>query len=320
MEYKRFTSSLLAAISLLLFSASVLHAQVGLSVSPPRVYYTLGEGESGSQKVLVSNLSKEHMLNLSVTFGDWKYDDRGNNLMFPPDTLENSCVSWLSLPIGTYMNLEPGESREIDVMMTVPAILQQADNVQTAMLYVTQMNPVDGVDAQGAAIRINVRQGIKIYRKGLQPETKQLEPEIAESEPAAKPPESAPLPLPRVTPREESASALPPEIAESTENAIAAPKKTGTITAARLLGEFKPDYPSFSKRKNEEGRVDLLLQILADGSVGTVEILSSSGSSRLDKAAQNAAKQCPYAPALDENDRPIESTVNLSYIFRLNNE
>jgi protein TonB len=86
------------------------------------------------------------------------------------------------------------------------------------------------------------------------------------------------------------------------------------------LGEFKPDYPSFSKRKNEEGRVDLLLQILADGSVGTVEILSSSGSSRLDKAAQNAAKQCPYAPALDENDRPIESTVNLSYIFRLNNE
>ena len=175
MEYKRFTSSLLAAISLLLFSASVLHAQVGLSVSPPRVYYTLGEGESGSQKVLVSNLSKEHMLNLSFTFGDWKYDDRGNNLMFPPDTLDNSCVSWLSLPIGTYMNLEPGESREIDVMMTVPAILQQADNVQTAMLYVTQMNPVDGVDAQGAAIRINVRQGIKIYRTGLQPETKQLE-------------------------------------------------------------------------------------------------------------------------------------------------
>ncbi len=175
MEIKQINFSLLTAVCMLLFSTTVLHAQVGLSVSPPRVYYTLGEGESGSQKVLVSNLSKEHMLNLSFTFGDWKYDDRGNNLMFPPDTLDNSCASWLSLPGGTYINLEPGESREIDLMMTVPSILQETDNVQTAMLYVTQMNPVDGVDTQGAAIKINVRQGIKIYRKGLQPETKQLE-------------------------------------------------------------------------------------------------------------------------------------------------
>lgn len=175
MEIKQINFSLLTAVCIFLFFTSVLHAQVGLSVSPPRVYYTLGEGESGSQKVLVSNLSKEHMLNISFTFGDWKYDDRGNNLMFPPDTLDNSCASWLSLPGGTYINLEPAESREIDLMMTVPSILQETDNVQTAMLYVTQMNPVDGVDAKGAAIKINVRQGIKIYRKGLQPETKQLE-------------------------------------------------------------------------------------------------------------------------------------------------
>ncbi len=156
-----------------------------------------------------------------------------------------------------------------------------------------------------------------------EPETQQPEREIAELEPAAKPPESTPLPLSPIVPSlppEEPTPALPPEIEASAENAIAAPKKTGNITAARLLGEFKPEYPSFSKRKNEEGRVALLLQILADGSVGTVEILSSSGSSRLDKAAQNAAKKCPYAPARDENDRPIESTVNLSYIFRLNNE
>lgn len=153
-----------------------------------------------------------------------------------------------------------------------------------------------------------------------EPEAKHSEPEIAELEPAAKPPESVPLPLSPVALPAEPASVLPPEIGESSETAIAAPKKTGNTTAARLLGEFKPEYPSFSKRKNEEGRVQLLLQILADGSVGTVKILSSSGSSRLDKAAQNAAKKCRYAPARDENDRPIESTANLSYIFKLNNE
>ncbi|MBN2704250.1 MAG: TonB family protein [Pontiellaceae bacterium] len=141
-----------------------------------------------------------------------------------------------------------------------------------------------------------------------------------EPEPEIVLPEPVPRPLLPVAPHPPEESASPPEIAESAENGIAAPKKSGDTTAARLLEEFKPDYPAFSKRKNEEGRVQLLLQILADGSVGSVEILSSSGSSRLDNAAQKAAKKCPYAPARDENDRPVESTANLSYTFTLKNE
>lgn len=153
----------------------MLRAQVGLSVSPPRVYYTLGAGESATQQILVNNTSKQHALDLSITFGDWIYDGNGNNIMLPPDTLQNSCAAWLSLPEGTYVTLEPAESRNITLVMTVPAGIGAEENVQTAMLYVTQMNPVDGVDAKGAAIRINVRQGIKIYRKGPRAEQKKLE-------------------------------------------------------------------------------------------------------------------------------------------------
>ena len=148
-------------------STNIASAQVGLSVSPPRVYYSLAEGESGTQNLLINNISKDHPLDLAITFGDWEYDEYGNNVMFNPDSLDNSCASWLSLPEGTYLTLQPGESREVEVMMSVPSIVPSGDNVQTAILYVTQMNPVDGVDAQGAAIRINVRQGIKIYRRGL---------------------------------------------------------------------------------------------------------------------------------------------------------
>jgi P pilus assembly chaperone PapD len=167
---------LLSIFAVLFLSVSqALFSQVGMSVSPPRVYYSLNPGETGSQKVLISNVSKEHSLNISLTFGDWKYDSYGNNLMLPPDSLDNSCVDWLSLPGGTYITLEPGESREIDLTMALPAESGHKANVQTAMLFVTQMNPVDGVDAQGAAIRINVRQGIKIYRKGRAPEEKRVE-------------------------------------------------------------------------------------------------------------------------------------------------
>ncbi|SEA30629.1 hypothetical protein SAMN05216331_1338 [Porphyromonadaceae bacterium KH3R12] len=154
---------------------STVFSQVGISVSPPRVYYSLDPGETGSQKVLVSNVSKDHPLNFSLTMGDWEYDSYGGNLMFPPDSLDNSCAGWLSLPGGMYMTLEPGESREIDLTMTIPAEIDRDANVQTAMLFVTQMNPVDGVDTQGAAIKINVRQGIKIYRKGNAPEIKKVE-------------------------------------------------------------------------------------------------------------------------------------------------
>jgi len=165
--------TLVCVISLLM--TPVLMAQVGLSVSPPRVYYTLGAGENATQQILVSNTSNQHALDLSITFGDWKYDENGNNIMLPPDSLDNSCASWLSLPEGTYITLEPGESRNIGLVMTVPSGIDAAENSQTAMLYITQMNPVDGVDARGAAIRINVRQGIKIYRKGMQAEQKKLE-------------------------------------------------------------------------------------------------------------------------------------------------
>jgi P pilus assembly chaperone PapD len=166
----------LSILAILFLSVSqTLFSQVGISVSPPRVYYTLNPGETGSQKVLISNVSKEHPLNLSLTFGDWKYDTYGSNVMFPPDSLDNSCAGWLSLPGGTYITLEPGENREIDLTMAVPAESGHKANVQTAMLFVTQMNPVDGVDAQGAAIRINVRQGIKIYRKSHAPEVKRVE-------------------------------------------------------------------------------------------------------------------------------------------------
>lgn len=153
----------------------LLYAQVGVSVSPPRVYYTLDPGESGTQRILVTNISKQHSMDLSITFGDWRYDDYGNNVMLPPDTLKNSCVSWLSVLSGTYLTLGPGESREMELTMTVPIGINTSENVQTAMLYVTQMNPVDGVDAKGAAIKINVRQGIKVYRRGSVPEKKQLE-------------------------------------------------------------------------------------------------------------------------------------------------
>lgn len=169
---------IILALFTLLFIATtnIASAQVGLSVSPPRVYYSIAEGESGTQNLLINNISKDHPLDLAITFGDWEYDEYGNNVMFPPDSLENSCASWLSLPEGTYLTLQPGESREIELRMSVPEETEgYKSSVNTAMVYVTQMNAVDGVDADGAAIKVNVRQGIKVYHNDASATKKLIE-------------------------------------------------------------------------------------------------------------------------------------------------
>lgn len=177
MEYKFVFGGLIKNILftfLFILLSQTLFSQIGISVSPPRLYYNLNQGETGSQRVLVSNISENHSMSLSITFGDWKYDDYGNNVMLPPDSLDISCASWLSVAEGTYITIEPGENREIELSMSVPnGGLRRS--VNTAMLYVTQMNAVDGVDADGAAIKVNVRQGIKIYHSERRTSNKKIE-------------------------------------------------------------------------------------------------------------------------------------------------
>lgn len=166
----------MSIICLLLVATYSLFSQIGISVSPPRLYYDLNPGETGTQKVLVNNISKEHIMSLSITFGDWKYNELGNNMMFPPDSLNFSCASWLSVDEGTYFTLNPGENREIELRMSVPEETEgYKSSVNTAMVYVTQMNAVDGVDADGAAIKVNVRQGIKVYHNDASATKKLIE-------------------------------------------------------------------------------------------------------------------------------------------------
>lgn len=152
-------------LSFILIFSFESRAQMGISVSPPRVYYTVGSGQTQVKEVLVTNVSKEHMLELAVTLGDWKYDEFGSNLLLPADSLENSCADWVSLAEGSYFTLEPQESKKISVEMTVPENVNRDIPVHTAMLYVTQMNPIDEVNQEGANIRVNVRSGIKLFQR-----------------------------------------------------------------------------------------------------------------------------------------------------------
>lgn len=159
-----------------LFVCATTYAQTGVSVSPPRLYFETDPGQSSTQKILVSNVSINNTLELAVSLGDWEYSNKGENLMFPADSLDTSCASWVSIKTeDNYFSLQPGEAKEIDVTLTTPNTLTGETPVHTAMLYVTQMNPIDDVDSQGANIKVSVRSGIKLFHRTLENKNKKIE-------------------------------------------------------------------------------------------------------------------------------------------------
>ena len=152
-------------IGLCFFTIQLAVAQTGISVSPPRTYFALNPGQSETKVILVSNPSKTNTLELSVALNDWEYDQAGNNDIQDAGTLPTSNASWINVLPQSFFSLAPGASHELRVQMTVPENASDSIPVRTAMLYVTQINPTDGVNEQGANIKIAVRSGVKIYHR-----------------------------------------------------------------------------------------------------------------------------------------------------------
>ncbi|WP_172279423.1 molecular chaperone [Chryseobacterium sp. Chry.R1] len=155
---------------------STIFAQTGVSVSPPRLYFESDPGHSNTQKVTVTNVSAKNSLDLAISLGDWEYDEKGENMTYGANTRPASCASWVSVKKEeNYFTLAPGEKKDIDVTITAPTTLSDNLKAHTAVLYVSQMNPVDDVDSKGAHIKVSIRSGIKLFHKLPLPGTKKIE-------------------------------------------------------------------------------------------------------------------------------------------------
>ncbi|MGA9213336.1 fimbrial biogenesis chaperone [Kaistella sp.] len=152
------------ASSLILCSA-FYKGQTSLEVTPPRNYFTSNAGETSVKKIIVTNSSKTSPLTLTVSFNDWKYDENGSNVMAEAGSLTNSCAKWITIQPQSYFTLPPGESQEVEVTVTPPAQKTDTLNVHTAMLFITQTNPIDSYNEDGALIKVSLRSGVKIYHR-----------------------------------------------------------------------------------------------------------------------------------------------------------
>ncbi|ENO90749.1 energy transducer TonB [Thauera linaloolentis] len=172
------------------------------------------------------------------------------------------------------------------------------------------------------------------------PQPEPVKPEVKPPPPKVQPkPKPKPKPIPKVT---ESPTALtqeeaapeepsPPESAEPTTDAPAAaapsspappgpPTGGDQITAARFdaayLNNPTPPYPPLSRRLREEGQVMLRVLVSSDGQPSRIEVRTSSGSERLDRAAEQAVARWRFVPA-KRGDTPVEAWVLVPIVFKL---
>jgi P pilus assembly chaperone PapD len=145
---------------MLVFVSLAAWSQAGITASPTRLYFQ--PGKKAEQRVTVTNPNADKPLEVGISLNDWNYDSLGNNLSYDAGTIPSSCAKNVTVLPGSYFTLAPGESKEITVSVhDVPN--DPANPVRTAMLYLTQLNPGDGFSEKGAAIKVTVRMGIKIY-------------------------------------------------------------------------------------------------------------------------------------------------------------
>ncbi|EKB02641.1 hypothetical protein HMPREF9711_03103 [Myroides odoratimimus CCUG 3837] len=146
----------------LLLSALPIFAQAGLSISPGKMYFRNAAGTIATQKVRIAN-PNDKAVEVGVSIGDWNYDEKGSNNVVEANILETSASQWIQVLPNSYFLIEPNEVKEVEIILNVPQDLPANIPVHTAMVFFTQLNPGNAVDENGAAIKVTVRMGLKVY-------------------------------------------------------------------------------------------------------------------------------------------------------------
>jgi periplasmic protein TonB len=111
-----------------------------------------------------------------------------------------------------------------------------------------------------------------------------------------------------------------PETAPSPAPVMVAPSAPAPVVRTSAVisasGCEKPEYPSASRRLEEEGTVTLKFLVGPDGKVKESVVEKSSGFKRLDEAARQGLAKCQFKPGT-ENGQPVEGWATMKYTWRL---
>ena len=97
-------------------------------------------------------------------------------------------------------------------------------------------------------------------------------------------------------------------------------EEPGTVLPELLSNPKLIVYPGAAVLQRWGGKMLVAIEILTDGSVGSYEIMQSTGHEALDRAAIEALKSWRFHPAVKENGQPIRTCIQIPIIFQLGNE
>lgn len=96
------------------------------------------------------------------------------------------------------------------------------------------------------------------------------------------------------------------------------PKEEPLVEAFGGIGYLNnpaPEYPAAAERQGWEGKVQLRVKVLPDGTAGDIEVKKSSGHKLLDDTAIKAVKGWKFSPAR-RGTKNVEGSVNVSLDFQ----
>ena len=154
------------------------------------------------------------------------------------------------------------------------------------------------------------------------PQAKPL-PVVAKAQPVKQkhtPAPKTPTPQIETTTSSVPAPAAPLAAAPEAKPTPPAPPAEAPVSQARFDADYlkhpAPSYPPLAKRMGEEGKVILRVSVNPQGTADSVDIKSSSGSTRLDEAAQKTVRTWKFIPA-KRGDTAVQSWVLVPIIFKL---
>jgi len=112
---------------------------------------------------------------------------------------------------------------------------------------------------------------------------------------------------------------VPPAPAAPLVPTIPASPRTDAVRTAAVVNSAqceKPEYPSASRRLEEEGTVHLRFLVGVDGKVIQSEVEKSSGYKRLDEAARAGLSRCQFRPATVDG-KAEQAWASMRYTWRL---
>ena len=112
------------------------------------------------------------------------------------------------------------------------------------------------------------------------------------------------------------AAPAPPPAAPAAAPAAPAKAPVRTSAGVNISQCDKPDYPTASRRMEEEGTVGLRFLVGTDGKVIQSEVAKSSGYKRLDEAARAGLAKCQFKPATVDG-KPEQAWTTIQYVWRL---